>query len=64
MKHQKISCPNCKNDIVFDIHSLLQGKSFVCVECHAKIQLAEESKELVSNSIMEFDKLKNNVLKN
>ena len=63
MYEQKLSCPNCQNDILFDVHAMLQGKSFVCSCCNAKVQLSGESKGLVSKSITDFNKLKNNVLK-
>ncbi len=51
MNEQKISCPNCKNDIIFNVNALLQGKSFACLVCDSKIQLTGESKDLVSKSM-------------
>lgn len=62
MNEQKIACPNCKNEIIFDVYALIQGSSFACSQCNAKIQLAGESKETVTESIEEFEKLKQNVL--
>lgn len=63
MSQQNIPCPNCNTNIPFDVNALLIGASFSCSECDAKIQLANESKEVVSESIEKFNKLKQNVLK-
>ena len=65
MLEQNIPCPNCKSNILFDVHALLQGVSFSCNQCDAKIQLSEpESKNLVTDSLEEFNKMKMNALKN
>lgn len=64
MNEQKISCPNCQHQITFDVYALLQGSCFICTVCNAKIQLAGESKEMVTGSIQKFKELKKNVLKN
>lgn len=58
MKEQKINCPNCSGDIVFDVYSLIEGRAFVCDTCNATIKLSSESKTQVSESIEEFEKLK------
>ena len=63
MSEQYIACPNCKNNILFDVNALLIGASFACNTCDAKIKLSGESKEIVSKSIDEFNSIKTNVLK-
>jgi len=63
MSEQYIACPNCKNNILFDVNALLSGASFACSKCNAKIKLANESKETVSKSIEEFNSIKTNALK-
>jgi DNA-directed RNA polymerase subunit RPC12/RpoP len=63
MTEQYIACPNCKNNILFDVNSLLQGASFGCNDCDAKIKLSGESKEVVSQSIENFNNIKTNALK-
>lgn len=63
MTKQQITCPNCKNNILFDVNALLQGVSFACSSCDAKIKLSGESKEIVSKSIEEFNRIKINTLK-
>lgn len=63
MNEQHIACPNCQNDILFDVHTLLQGKSFSCSNCDAKIQLSVESQSKGSDLLNEFNKIKMNSLK-
>lgn len=63
MNEQKIACPDCGEGIVFDVYALIQGTSFVCTGCDAKIHLSSESKVLVEESINEFTNMKQNVLK-
>jgi len=63
MTEQKIACPNCNNHIFFSTEALLQGQSFSCAKCDSKISLARESKELVEESMQEFNKLKQNRIK-
>lgn len=60
---QKISCPNCNNEIPFDINALMRGESFVCGQCLAKIQISHESLDVVEKSMTEFSKLKANLNK-
>jgi len=63
MYNQNIACPNCNSNIPFDVNALLQGVSFTCSSCNAKIELSNKSKGLVEKSINEFNKLKANALK-
>jgi len=63
MTEQYIACPNCNTNILFDVNSLLQGASFGCRGCDAKIKLSGESKEVVSESIEKFKSIKANALK-
>jgi len=63
MYEQNIACPNCNTNILFDVNALLQGVSFACNGCDAKIQLPGESKNVVEKSMTEFNKMKNNALK-
>ena len=63
MTEQYIACPNCKTNILFDVNTLLQGASFACGGCDAKINLSGESKEVVSESIEKFKSIKANALK-
>ena len=63
MTEQYIKCPNCNTNILFDLNSLLLGTSFACGGCGAKIKLSEESKEVVSESIEKFKRIKANALK-
>ena len=65
MNLQNIACPSCGSNIVFDATLLLQGASFSCrnSNCNASIQLNNESKIATSNSMSEFEELKNNTLK-
>lgn len=58
MIEQYIKCPNCKTNILFDVNTLLQGASFACSGCNAKIKLSGESKEVVSESIEKFKSIK------
>ena len=63
MSEQNIVCPNCSTNIPFDINALLQGVSFICSGCNAKIQLSNNSRALVEESMKEFNMLKANALK-
>jgi transcription initiation factor IIE alpha subunit len=63
MTEQHIACPNCKNKILLDANSLLLGVSFNCNRCDAQIKISGESKEVVSQSIDEFKKIKANARK-
>ena len=63
MNEQFLSCPNCKNQILFNVNALLLGASFECIECKIKIKLAKESKDVVGKSMDELNKLKKKSLK-
>jgi transcription initiation factor IIE alpha subunit len=61
--NQKIICPNCQTEIVFNVYSLLQGAQFMCPnpECNAKISLTAESKEQVKEAMTKLDELKKKI---
>ncbi len=63
MNEQYIACPNCSNNILFDLNALLIGASFACNTCDAKIKLSGESKEVVTKSLEEFNSMKSNAIK-
>ena len=60
---QKINCPNCNAEIIFDTYALLQGVKFQCMNCHAKISLSGESEETVKDAMHKFEEMKKNVMK-
>jgi hypothetical protein len=55
---QSIPCPVCNNKIPFDTKQLLLGVQFVCSNCFASIGLANESREIVQETITKFEELK------
>lgn len=57
---QKIACPNCKSDIMFDIQQLLSGASIKCTNatCEATIQLSPKSTDTAYKSLDKIDSLK------
>lgn len=59
---QRISCPNCQTEIIFDTYALLQGVKFMCTNCQAKIGLSSESKDLVEDTMVKFDEMKKQIL--
>lgn len=63
MNEQFLICPNCQHKIQFNVNALLLGASFECAGCNIKVKLSNESKDLVSKSMDEFDKLKRSSLK-
>lgn len=58
--NQKILCPICQTEIVFDVYSLLQNAKFTCPNpaCNAQISLSNESKAQVAEAMIRFEKLK------
>ncbi len=60
MTEQSIPCPNCGNQISFDVQQLLSGAKFKCPNCQAEIGLSNESTEAAKNSFDQFEKLKKN----
>jgi len=59
MIHQQtIPCPACQGQIIFDAHSLLQGKQFLCSSCGAAVGIAAESIEEATSAMTEFNNLK------
>ena len=60
---QHIPCPVCNTKIPFDTKQLLLGVQFVCPNCMAAIGLATESKEIVEDTMMKLEDLKQKVSK-
>lgn len=58
---QKIACPSCSAEILFDVTALLQGITFSCDRCGAKIGLSGESQHQVTKSMDQFEKLKKGI---
>ena len=54
--------PNCGGKIVIDTHQLLLGHQFVCPNCQGSVGLAEESREVVKDTINKFDAMKQELL--
>ena len=55
---QQMPCPNCNSVIEFNVRMLLQGSSFSCSNCNAKISLSSEGKEQAVESMNAFNELK------
>jgi len=60
---QTIPCPVCETKIPFNPQQLLMGAQFVCPNCQAAIGIAQESKDLMKESMDKFDGLRKDVLK-
>jgi len=58
MYEQKINCPQCQSEILFDIYTLLKGGKFICQNCHAEISLAKESRDKVKDTMDKFEDVK------
>lgn len=55
---QSIPCPVCKSPIAFNTEELLKGNKFACTSCKTEIGLAEESKAIVQETMIQFEKVK------
>jgi len=55
---QKIPCPVCNTSILFDVKQLLSGTQFTCSNCYASIGLANESKNLVQDTMEKIEQLR------
>ncbi len=60
---QSIPCPTCNTKIPFDTKQLLLGVQFTCSNCHAAIGLATESKTVVEDAMIKFEKEKGKIPK-
>lgn len=60
-KNQCIPCPVCNTSIPIELNKLLAGLQFVCPNCKAAIGLANESKEIVENTMSKLKKIKDNL---
>ncbi len=51
-----ISCPNCQTGVIKLMpHALLEGATFICNSCSAKVSLAPASKACLEQSISKYD---------
>lgn len=62
-QNQNIPCPICNTKIPFDTKQLMMGIRFGCPNCDASIGLAEESKELVEQTMEKFEAVKGRISK-
>jgi len=62
--NQKINCPNCQSEIIFDTYALLQGVRFTCANCQAQIGLCNESKGVVGDAMNKFEQMKRSSMNN
>lgn len=51
-----INCPDCNAPITLEINQLLQGSKFSCINCHASISLATDSKKVLENAVHSYQK--------
>lgn len=58
MNQQQINCPQCSTPIFFNVTDLLHGASFSCGKCGTKIALNGDSKDLVNQTMSNFESLK------
>jgi hypothetical protein len=58
INEQTIPCPVCKNQIPFEVTSLLKGSKFTCTNCQSAVALSSDSKEEVKTAIEKYEKLK------
>ncbi len=56
----KIQCPNCGGQILFDPQLLVQGESFYCNTCNASIGISNQSKDQAQKAMNQFNLLKKN----
>lgn len=62
-QNQNIPCPICKTNIPFDTQQLMMGVRFSCGNCNATIGLADESKEVVEQTMEKFESIKGRISK-
>lgn len=58
--NQNISCPVCNSLISIDIQQLLSGAKFICPSCNSSIEIAEDSKSIVEQTVNKLKGLKDN----
>ncbi|PCK07276.1 MAG: hypothetical protein COA42_15060 [Alteromonadaceae bacterium] len=60
---QKMPCPACGNEIIFDTYMLMAGQAFSCGQCHASIGVATSSVPVVKDAMEKFEQIKAGGLK-
>ncbi|MGG5507096.1 MULTISPECIES: hypothetical protein [unclassified Myroides] len=58
-----ITCPNCMAPVTLEVTQLLLGTQFSCGQCAARIGLASDSKETVSQAVNAYKSNKNSIKK-
>ena len=54
----KMVCPVCKAELLFDVYGLLSGKVYSCPNCSAALSLASESYGVLEDTMKKYESLK------
>lgn len=54
----KIACPVCNTNLVYDVYGLLAGQSYRCPNCSAVLSLANESQGVLADTMEKYEALK------
>ncbi|AQX85742.1 hypothetical protein [Elizabethkingia bruuniana] len=59
--NQKLPCPNCNANIIYNVQALIAGASFECQGCKAQIKISTSSIGEVKKAYENFTKLKSKI---